>query len=139
MFPVSDSGSHVRRYLTTLGVAIVIGSLSAGSLFLRDSGLLAFKQADLAQLTPTAQQTVERRQSYLLVLTNLLPWLVVGGVLTGSLLVFFGLVVTVSLALIGWRGDRLRSPGTIDSPLSANAVTALRMIPAVQEMKQIRL
>ncbi len=34
------------------------------------------------------------------------------------LLVFFGLVVTVSLALIGWRGDRLRSPGTIDSPLS---------------------
>jgi cytochrome c-type biogenesis protein CcmF len=34
------------------------------------------------------------------------------------LLVFFGLVVTVSLVLIGWRGDRLRSPGTIDSPLS---------------------
>lgn len=28
---------------------------------------------------------------------------------------------------------------TIDSPLSANAVTALRMIPAVQEMRQIRL
>ncbi len=28
---------------------------------------------------------------------------------------------------------------TIDSPLSANAVTALRMIPAVQEMTQIRL
>ena len=34
------------------------------------------------------------------------------------LLVFFGLVVTVSLALIAWRGDRLRSPGAIDSPLS---------------------
>ena len=34
------------------------------------------------------------------------------------LLVFFGLVVAVSLALIGWRGDRLRSPGAIDSPLS---------------------
>jgi D-3-phosphoglycerate dehydrogenase len=28
---------------------------------------------------------------------------------------------------------------TIDSPLSANALTALRVIPAVQEMKQIRL
>ncbi len=37
------------------------------------------------------------------------------------LLVFFGLVVTVSLALIGWRGDRLRSPGTIDSPCRARA------------------
>ncbi|MET0144474.1 MAG: heme lyase CcmF/NrfE family subunit [Ilumatobacteraceae bacterium] len=37
------------------------------------------------------------------------------------LLVFFGLVIAVSLALIGWRGDRLRSPGAIDSPLSREA------------------
>ncbi len=34
------------------------------------------------------------------------------------LLAFFAVVVAVSLALIGWRGDRLRSPGAIDSPLS---------------------
>jgi cytochrome c-type biogenesis protein CcmF len=34
------------------------------------------------------------------------------------LLGFFGVVVAVSLALIAWRGDRLRSPGTIDSPVS---------------------
>ena len=30
-------------------------------------------------------------------------------------------MVVASLALIGWRGDRLRSPGTIDSPLSREA------------------
>ena len=30
----------------------------------------------------------------------------------------FGVVLVVSLALIGWRGDRLRSPGAIDSPVS---------------------
>ena len=30
--------------------------------------------------------------------------------------VFFGIVVVVSLGLIAWRGDRLRSPGSIDSP-----------------------
>ncbi|MDO8392570.1 MAG: cytochrome c-type biogenesis CcmF C-terminal domain-containing protein [Actinomycetota bacterium] len=30
----------------------------------------------------------------------------------------FGVVVLVSLGLIAWRGDRLRSPGAIDSPLS---------------------
>lgn len=30
----------------------------------------------------------------------------------------FGVVVLVSLVLIGWRGDRLRSPGAIDSPVS---------------------
>lgn len=33
-------------------------------------------------------------------------------------LTFFGLVVMVSLGLIAWRGDALRSPGRIDSPLS---------------------
>jgi cytochrome c-type biogenesis protein CcmF len=37
------------------------------------------------------------------------------------LLGFFGIVVVTSLGLIGWRGDRLRSPGTIDSPLSREA------------------
>ncbi|MDO8364927.1 MAG: heme lyase CcmF/NrfE family subunit [Actinomycetota bacterium] len=30
----------------------------------------------------------------------------------------FGVIVAVSLGLIGWRGDRLRSPGAIDSPVS---------------------
>src|SRR3954470_7421222 len=34
------------------------------------------------------------------------------------LLGFFGVVVVVSLGLIAWRGDRLRSPGAIDSPIS---------------------
>jgi cytochrome c-type biogenesis protein CcmF len=34
------------------------------------------------------------------------------------LLTFFALVVAVTLGLIGWRGDRLRAPGRIDSPLS---------------------
>src|SRR4029079_6574211 len=34
------------------------------------------------------------------------------------LLTFFALIVAVSLGLIGWRGDRLRSPGQIDSPVS---------------------
>lgn len=34
------------------------------------------------------------------------------------LLAFFGVVVAVGIGLIGWRGDRLRSPGSIDSPFS---------------------
>ena len=34
------------------------------------------------------------------------------------LLGFFGLVLVVGVGLIAWRGDRLRSPGGIDSPLS---------------------
>ncbi len=34
------------------------------------------------------------------------------------LLSFFALVVVVGVGLIGWRGDRLRAPGRIDSPVS---------------------
>jgi cytochrome c-type biogenesis protein CcmF len=34
------------------------------------------------------------------------------------LLGFFSLILVVSVVLIGWRGDELRSPGSIDSPLS---------------------
>ena len=34
------------------------------------------------------------------------------------LLAFFAVIVIVSLGLIAWRGDRLRSPGSIDSPIS---------------------
>ncbi len=35
-----------------------------------------------------------------------------------SLIAFFALIVGTTVALIGWRGDRLRSPGRIDSPVS---------------------
>lgn len=35
-----------------------------------------------------------------------------------ALLAFFALIVAVSVGLVGWRGDRLRSPSRIDSPLS---------------------
>lgn len=31
---------------------------------------------------------------------------------------FFAVILVVSIGLIGWRGDRLRSPGAIDSPIS---------------------
>jgi len=40
------------------------------------------------------------------------------GTIGPFLLGAFGVVVAVSLGLIAWRGDRLRSPGAIDSPIS---------------------
>jgi cytochrome c-type biogenesis protein CcmF len=42
-----------------------------------------------------------------------------------ALLGFFGLVVVVGLGLIAWRGDRLRSPGSIDSPFSRESAFLL--------------
>ena len=40
------------------------------------------------------------------------------GTIGPYLLGFFGIIVAVSLALIAWRGDKLRAPGAIDSPVS---------------------
>ena len=40
------------------------------------------------------------------------------GTIGAWLLGFFGLTVAVTLGLIGWRADRLRSPGSVDSPVS---------------------
>lgn len=37
------------------------------------------------------------------------------------LLVFFAVTAGLSIGLIGWRGDRLRSPGAIDAPVSREA------------------
>jgi cytochrome c-type biogenesis protein CcmF len=38
-----------------------------------------------------------------------------------AILAFFALETAVSIALIGWRGDKLRSPGSIDAPVSREA------------------
>jgi cytochrome c-type biogenesis protein CcmF len=44
------------------------------------------------------------------------------------LLGFFALTVAVTLGLIGWRGDRLRSPGRIDSPVSREGAFLLNNV-----------
>lgn len=42
-----------------------------------------------------------------------------------ALLAFFGVVVAVSIGLLAWRGDLLRSPGSIASPVSREAAFLL--------------
>lgn len=41
---------------------------------------------------------------------------------------FFGLVVAAGVGLIGWRGDRLRSTGAIDSPVSREGAFLLNNV-----------
>lgn len=45
-----------------------------------------------------------------------------------ALLTFFGLTVLVTVGLIAWRGDRLRSPARIDSPASREGAFLLNNI-----------
>ena len=44
------------------------------------------------------------------------------------LLGFFGVIVAVTVGLVGWRGDRLRSPARIDSPASREGAFLLNNI-----------
>jgi cytochrome c-type biogenesis protein CcmF len=44
------------------------------------------------------------------------------------LLGFFAFIVAVTVGLIGWRGDRLRSPARIDSPLSREGAFLLNNV-----------
>jgi cytochrome c-type biogenesis protein CcmF len=44
------------------------------------------------------------------------------------LLGFFGLIVLVTVGLVGWRGDRLRSPARIDSPASREGAFLLNNV-----------
>ncbi|MBX3312927.1 MAG: heme lyase CcmF/NrfE family subunit [Actinobacteria bacterium] len=44
------------------------------------------------------------------------------------LLSFFGVIVAVTVVLVGWRGDRLRAPARIDSPASREGAFLLNNI-----------
>jgi hypothetical protein len=86
--------SHLRRYLTTLGVAIAAGTLSLAGLFLKLQQDLIVTQPTLARLTPTARATLLKRQDYLSFGTAILPWFVLVG--------FFGGIGLAAYGMIGW-------------------------------------
>ena len=104
---LSADASHLRKYLATLGIAIIAGTLSIAGLALRLQDALLVKQVDLVELTPQARETLERRQDYEGMIVVALPSFVVIGLLLGAGLATYGLV--------GWadrqRRARERPPG----------------------------
>lgn len=90
---LSADASHLRKYLATLGVAIVVGTISLSSLVMRLQDELLVKQSELAELTPIARDTIERRQRYASVVTDLVPFLL-----------FLGCMLGIGLAAYGVRG-----------------------------------
>lgn len=84
--------SHLRKYLATLGVAMVAGAISFSGLFLRLQDDLLVSRSDLDDLTPVAQDTIERRQTYLELATTALPWFLIIGCGVGVGLTIYGLV-----------------------------------------------
>ena len=111
--------SHIGSLITLL--AVLIPALAF--LFVKTD-----KQetnTDLAEPNSSIRQPL----SFVFLLTILGTFLTRSGVLNSVhafsesaigpwLLSFFAIIVVVSVGLIGWRGDRLHSPGSIDSALS---------------------
>jgi hypothetical protein len=88
----STDPTHLRRYFATLGVAIAAGTLSLAGLFLKLQQDLLVPQSILARLTPTARNTLMRRQEYLSLGTTILPWFVLVGFLIGIGLTAYGMI-----------------------------------------------
>lgn len=88
---LSAEASHLRKYLATLGIGMVAATISLAGLALRLQEDLLVKQDELQQLTPTARETIERRQDYLSVMSIILPWFVLVGCVAGIALAAYGI------------------------------------------------
>lgn len=88
---IGTENSHLRKYMTALGVSIIAGSFTLGGLFFRTQADLLVEANKVAALTPTAQRTLARRQDYLEFATFLLPWILATTVLIGIFLAVWGL------------------------------------------------
>lgn len=108
---LSSDTSHLSKYLTTLGVGIVAATFSIAGLFLRLQDDLLVSRKELAGLTPSAQDTIRRRQEILEFSTCALPWFLAVGLLLG--------LCVAAIGLAGWmkRQDQQDKADQIDSDL----------------------
>jgi hypothetical protein len=109
----STDQTHLRRYFATLGVAIAAGTLSLAGLFLKIQQDLLVRRSTLALLTPTARESILRREEYSIG-TLVLPWFVLVGFLGGAGLSTYG--------MIGWAKRQKISDEREDLGLSRERV-----------------
>lgn len=111
--------SHLRKYLATLGVAIIAGVVTVSGLFLRLQTDLLVSASDLSTLTPRARETIERRQFYIDLATTAMPWFLLAGCVVGLSLTAYGIV--------GW-GKRQRVADELEDIARDRGQTELRQL-----------
>lgn len=94
MLGPTDQG-HFLKYLTTLGVAIVVASLGLGGYLLQTQSDLVIKREELAKLTPVAREAIDHKQQVVLQVTTFAPWVL-------GLMIVAGVTMAV-IGLTGWR------------------------------------
>lgn len=93
MFSPTEN-SHFRKYLTTLGVSIIVAAIAAGGFLFRGQADLLVDQKKLAELTPIARRAIERRQEIILLATQWSPLVV-------SLICLIGAIISI-IGITGW-------------------------------------
>lgn len=89
---LSTDQSHFRKYLATLGVAVVGLSLSLGAYALQLTADLDVAAKDLAGLTAVARDTILARQALMRAITQATPYFMSVGALVGLAMATYGLV-----------------------------------------------
>ena len=88
---VGTENSHFRKYLTTLGVSLVAGSISFAGLSFKLQADLLVERSKIDSLTPIAQETLRQRQQYLHLATMALPYFLSAVVVVGLAMAIIGL------------------------------------------------
>ena len=91
MFSPTDQ-SHFLKYVTTLGVAIVVATLGVGGVLLQTQSDLMIDRAKIATLTPTAQDALQQKQQDIALLLKIAPWVSAGLIAGGLILCTYGLL-----------------------------------------------
>jgi hypothetical protein len=126
MLPTDQT--HLRRYLTTLGVTVPAGTLSLAGLFLRLQQDMLVTKSTISQVTPTARVALLERQRYLAFGTSALPYFVLIGFLGGLSLAAYG--------LIGWQRRQKVADALEDLALSRGQVE-LRQMTAQEQAEEL--
>ena len=125
---LSTDQTHLRRYLTTLGVTVAAGTLSLAGLFLKLQEDMLVTRSTLAQVTPTARATLLERQRYLAFGTSILPYFVLLGFLGGLSLAAYG--------MIGW-GRRQKVTDALEDLALRRGQVELRQMTAEEQAEEL--
>lgn len=94
MIPRFDFG-HFFKFLSSVGLALLVAAVAAPWLFATASGLLTISQDDLSGLTPVARAVILDRQQ---AIRDVQAWLPLACVLLAAI----GLALLI-WGLVGWR------------------------------------
>lgn len=83
--------SDRHRFIASTGVALIVVSIAAPLLYLREPFDLMLEKSKAVLLTETAQVILAERQNLVLALSNVLPWISLMLFISGLIILFFGL------------------------------------------------